>query len=318
MFNDIVPVVFDEYILNKDIVNKLKSYNKYNLQNLILHGYGKKTIVDSFILHLFNIKSLKKKLIIYNVKINNNDVKINVLQNNYYYEINLYEYALYDKHIVCGFIKELISTKNVHNIFYKIIILNYFDKISKPAQLSLRKLIESNFNNVRFIITTKSLDAIEQSLKSRCDLIRIPFPKKNLNEYLDFCENKLKKKINKNKVISKCNYSLFTLNTLIFNCDYIDPITIYVKQIHDILSKSKNILFIQDIRIIIYKLHLLNIDANKIFNIYIEYLCKEKIFSNEILHKIVRQASLNELQSTQMIKYFFCLERFFIFIKRHL
>lgn len=315
MFNDIVPKNFNDFILNKNILYKFKCYNINNLYNLIIYGYGKKTTLNSFLLYLFDTDYIHTNIQKYKIKINNNDITLNIKQSKYYYEINLYEYGFYDKYIICTFIKELISTKNVNNNNYKIIILNYFDNISKQAQLSLRRLMELYINNCRFIITTKTLDNIEKALISRCDLIRIPYPN-NIEQYLNFCEHKLNKKINKHKILSKSGKCLFKLNTLILYEDYIPPVYIFVKQIHDIIVKSKNILFIDEIRNIIYKIHLLNIGISEVLNTYIDYVIKDKLFPDEIIVKIVNQAALNQLKATQITKYFFCLERFFIFIKR--
>ena len=317
MFNDIVPTNFDDFILNKSILGRFKTYNIDNLNHLLLIGYGKKTIIDAFLLHLFK-KKIKKYIQIYKIRINNNDVTINIIKSEYHYEINLYEYGYYDKHIICEFIKDLISTKNVSNNKYKIIILHYFNKVHRQAQLSLRRLMELNINTCRFFIMSKSLCNIEPAIISRCDLINIPYPKKEIDEYIDFCSKTLNKDINKYKIIKKSKYSLFKLNTLIFNNDYVDPMIIYVKQIHDILLKTQSILFIDEIRKIIYKIHLLNLNPSDLFNTYIRYITIHKLFTDEIIYKIVEQAALNELQSKNMTKYFFCLERFFIFIKRYI
>ena len=105
------------------------------------------------------------------------------------------------------------------------------------------------------------------------------------------------------------------MNTLIFNIDYVDPISIYIKQIHDVISKSQNILFIDDLRIIIHKMHLLDFKPEIIFNTYIEYIIKKNLLSEDKIHLVIQEAALNELNCNKTNKYFFCLEKFFIFIK---
>ena len=48
-------------IINKNIVDKLKNYNQYNLMNILFYGKtgaGKRTIVHSFIKHMYNLKNL--------------------------------------------------------------------------------------------------------------------------------------------------------------------------------------------------------------------------------------------------------------------
>ena len=299
MFSDIVPTKFDDFILNKDIIEKLKVYNSDNVPNLLLYGIegaGKKTIINAFLNHLFDVTEIQTEIVEYNIKINNNDVTIRTLQSKYHYEINLYEYGLYDKHVLCDFVKELASTRNVLTNKHKIFIFNSFDKTNTYAQLALRRLMETLVNTARFILTTKSLGKLDKSLISRCYTLRVPYPKKDIDEYLYFCSEKLKKQLNKEKIIRKANNNLFKLNVLIFNIDYINPVTIFVKQIYDIIINSKNILFIDEIRIIIYKMHLLDFKPEDILMSYIKLCIQKKIFNNQQLYSVINEAALNELK----------------------
>ena len=88
-----------------------------------------------------------------------------------------------------------------------------------------------------------------------------------------------------------------------------------MKQIYDIIINSNNILFIDEIRIIIYKMHLLDFKPEDILMSYIKLCIQKKIFNNQQLYSVINEAALNELKCNKTNKYFFCLEKFFIFIK---
>ena len=320
MFGEITPKSLDHFILNKDIIYKLKCYTIDTLPNLILYGIygcGKKTLLQHFMTYIYKIDTIVSKIVEYKYKINNHELNINVVQNNYFYEMNLYEHGYYDKHILCEFIGELASTKNISTGKPKVFILNHFDKVTLEAQLSLRRLMETTISTARFILTTHSLCKIDQALISRCYVVRVPYPKiDQIDEYLDYCSETLHKKLDKDKIIKKSKYHLFKLNTLIYNDDYIDPVTIFIQQIHDILINNHDILFIEQVKMIIYKMHLLCFNPPDIFKSYIYYITKHSLFPDNLIHKIVEEAALNEYKSTLSTHYFFCLEKFFIFIKR--
>ena len=323
MFGNITPNKFDEFILHQPIVEKLKSYDKESMLNYIFYGKvscGKRTIINSFIKYLYNIDDdIGTNLVEYNIKINNNDVKIQCLQSNYHYEINLYEYGLYDKHVLCEFVKEIASTRNVYDNSLKLIFLNSFDNVSKYAQLALRRMLEQLSNSARFIISANTLSKLDSTLISRCSLIRVPFPNDiELNQYLDNVSSKLNLSFDSDKkktIIKKSKGDIFKLNLLIFNNNYIDPITVFVKEIEHIIEKDKNILFIDKIRVVIYKMHLLDFKPADIITEYINHIAKSKKYTDNQLCEIVQEGALNEYKTNLTNKYFFCLEKFFIFIR---
>ena len=90
MFNQIIPKKLDDFILNKKVAERLIKYNSRNFLNTIVHGSkfsGKKTLINSLLIHLFRDENLSNKIQNYNIKINNNDVKITCIQSIYHFEI---------------------------------------------------------------------------------------------------------------------------------------------------------------------------------------------------------------------------------------
>ena len=116
-------------------------------------------------------------------------------------------------------------------------------------------------------------------------------------------------------IIEKYDNNLFVVNNLLMyeNKNYSDPLMHYMEELHKIATK-KSLNFIDSLRASIYKLHLLDISYTDVFKYYIKYISKKKCFSDKQIYLIINAAALNEMCCVKSSKYFFCLERFFIFI----
>jgi DNA polymerase III delta prime subunit len=81
------------------------------------------------------------------------------------------------------FLEYYSKTKNVFLKCHKYILIRHANRISHRTQNSLRKLMESKLNSVRFIITSKSLVAWTEPLQSRFLSLSIssPTPKEALS-----------------------------------------------------------------------------------------------------------------------------------------
>ena len=327
MFDQLVPKTLDKFILHKDLANNLKNYNINNFTNTIFYGSessGKKTLIDALLSHIYQ-DDINKKNYNYNLKINNNDVEITCVQSKYHFEINLFEYGLYDKHVLCKFVKNVASTKNIKmkscekNNSLKIIILHRLDKTTQALQLALRRMMETMYTTCRFIITTYKLSKLNSALKSRCLLIRVPIPSKNLLiDYVDkaLIPNNLKlTNANKKNIFDNFNYNLFRLNSLcLFSpSGETSAPRFFVKILHKMVCK-KTLNFIHDIREYIYKLHLLDIQSNDILLDYMQYIVENNYFKKEDMLEIMKQAALNDYFSRKSKIYFFSLENFFIHV----
>ena len=307
------PELLKDFIINKSIVKKLEKYNKDNLLNIILYGpqsSGKRTLILAFISHLYNLKSLNTQIKETKIKINNNFIEVVYIQSIYHYEINLYEYGLYDKEILTEFIKEIVASKNVLTNGYKIIFLNNFHKINKNCQLALRAIIEKNINTARFILASSSLVPIDTALLSRFTKIRVPFPKNHtISNYID---SLMIKNLDNSKIISKLGKNLYNIDLCINFPDYKDPFDIFINKIDAIMNNNEDVLFMTNLRNIIYQIHLLNYNISDIIKKYV-ILCINKKRKN--LEKIINKAAECEREHCLDKKYFFFLEKFFNYIK---
>ena len=294
-----IPSNLDNFIYNNGIAKKLKIYNNKFLENLIFYGQnnaGKRTLIAGLLNHLSN-NNIKRNLRTQKIKINNTRVDINFVESAYHFEINLYEYGHYDKHIICEFVKYILGFKNINNLTYKIIVLHYFDNVSRVAQLALRRIIEKCSNIGRFILCCENINKIDTALLSRFIYIRVPKPKiHHMENYIQLTLKKHNKTCSKkliNKIITYSGQCIYKINLIIQH--YIDN-----NQIDDNIIKEENILMpiikeinkptlssMISIRKIIYKYLLLNFTPRKIFYYIVNY------YNNSNLLNINKKTKLN-------------------------
>lgn len=321
MIDSLLPLNFNEYQFHHNNILMIKKWNKDNFPNILVNGIknsGKKTFIYNFIKYLYNKKKINNNIVEYDLKINSNKVTIKIIQSIYHYEINLYECGLYAKNILCTFIKNIVETKDFLHKF-KIIIFNNFERINKQAQWSLRKYMELYISTCRFFIITDNKYMIDKSIVSRCLNIRFPYPSKiEIKNYINYCSNKFNLNLNENRkqyILDNCPNDLYKLNLMIkTNIKNINPLNNYIIKINDIIKKKK-IDFLDDLRPILYNLHLLNYSNNQILKEYILYNLKIKFFKEENICKILEKASKTSRNIYLSNKKFFAIEDFFIFIK---
>ena len=288
-----IPSNLDEFIYNRDIAKKLKIYDENYLENLIFYGQnnaGKRTLISGLLNHLSN-NNIKRNLRTHNLKINNTKVNINFVESNYHFEINLYEYGHYDKHIICEFVKYILSYRNISTLNYKIIVLHYFDKVSRVAQLALRRIIEKSSDSGRFILCCENINKIDKALLSRFIYIRVPKPKVyHMENYIKITLQKHKKKCTKeliNSIISCSGQCIYKINLIIqhyidnnqLDDNIINESAILLPIINEI--NKPNLSSMLTIRQIIYKYLLLNFTPRKIFYYIIRHYNSEDLLSIE-------------------------------------
>ena len=293
-----VPTNLDDFIYNKKIAKKLKIYSEEYLENLIFYGQnnsGKRTLITALLNNLSN-NSIVRNMHTYKLKINNNKIDINFIESKYHFEINLYEYGHYDKNIISEFLKYILSYKSINTFSYKIIVIHHFDKVSKLAQLSLRRTIEKCYNTGRFILCCENINKIDQALLSRCIHIRVPKPKlTEIENYIKIVLTRNAKSFDKkliNSIIEYSNKCIYKVNLILQNYIKIGTIDNNIIQELDIIKpilneiEKKNFDSLKTIRNILYKYLLLNFTPAMIFllisNHYENYFKGEK--KNQFIH----------------------------------
>lgn len=282
--------------------------------NFIFYGVafcGKKTLIDALICNLHNIDVLEKHTVKYSLKINNNDVEVVVSQSNYHFEINLFEYGLYDKHILSKFIQELASTKNVLDNSSKIIVINRLDKSNKHVQTILKTVIENT--DCRFFITTRNFSTIKNDLQSRCCCIRVPVP--SPEALLDYCQHHCPDCVLTKEQLATMN--LFKINTIlayghgILTTNNSNLNICFCEIVRCLHSRSHLTTYIGTIRKIIYKMHLLDFSAADIICEFVKEFIQHTEMPSQVLFDIISEAADCQHKSTQLHYLFFCLEKFF-------
>ena len=184
---------FDEEIKlrYKSIINIFQSLNKENLPNILLYGgsgSAKKTLLYSF----FN--NIKKQKYICDYKTSSKPIQYIIYKSNDYIELDLNDLGIYKKYILKDIIKDFIQTKSVFNNKNKIIIIHNIHSLNIDDQFILRKIIEENIINCRFILLSNTINNLLEPIKSRCLILKTPGFNKEM------IQNKLNEIIRKEKI----------------------------------------------------------------------------------------------------------------------
>ena len=270
-----IPKKLKDFIINKEIALQLNNFNKKNILNTLIYGSrnsGKKTLIKALLNSIYDIDIDKiSQINTFDLKIGNNKVSITYTSSPYHFEINLYEYGLYDKNIITEFILDLIKFKNIKLGCFKIIILNHFECVSSNAQMLLKRMFEKH-TNARFFLISEQISKVDNCLLSRCFCVRIQTPNKiELTNYIDQIANKYSINDNIIKKIDK-NYNLFLINNILINSihnlnfDFEEVLKLdqSINKIINLINK-KNINSILEIRTICYNLLLLNLGVDFVF-----------------------------------------------------
>lgn len=264
----------DEKSLFYKVVNTYKSFDE--LPNLLVNGKngcGKKSRVYTILSNITNSSIYKKEYI----EIDN---KIKYFKSEYHVEFDLNHYNLNDKCIIDNFLKDFCESRNIGFDIPKIVIFLNAQLLSKISQYMLRRIIEKNTNNVRFILITNNLNKLLDPIKSRFMLLRIPSPKKDilLNIIKNEDKEKKLKKSDINKIIesSDSNINKILQNIKLINkgLNIIENYKKELDKIYDLITSNKyNLKKYYSIRTIIYDLYT---DNNNEFVMF-EYLYKKFI-----------------------------------------
>lgn len=168
---------------NENVTEKLTKFIiENNIPNILFygnHGCGKKTILNNFLLDIYQNKTI------------------------------LHKYVLF---VDCEFgkgikfireeLKFFAKTKLCNNKLFKSIILINADKLTVDAQSALRRCIEIYSENNRFFIIVENIDKLQKPILSRCCHIYIPSPK-HKKHYLNLHSLDIQKTITNNIPLNK-------------------------------------------------------------------------------------------------------------------
>lgn len=322
---ELVPKNLDNFIYNKKIAQRLKVYNLNFIENLIFFGLnnsGKRTLIAGLLDHISN-NSIVRNLRSYSLKINNNKLEINFIESKYHFEINLYEYGNYDKNIITEFLKYILTFNNVTELKYKIIVIHHFDKVSKTAQLALRRIIEQYHKVGRFILCCENINKIDEALLSRFVYIRVPRPKPEIIKiYITSMLQKFNKLTDKNivdAILDKSDKCIYKVYLLLYNYIKLGKIENFIIEEESIIQpilveiERPNLKSMLKIRTIIYRYLLLNFTPTLLFSLIRSYYINK--LPDEKKYKLIAISSTADQFMTSIPYDIFALEFLILNIK---
>ena len=269
--------------LNKSYINTIhykigdKIFNlfKYkNHNNILIYGNkssGKTTLIKSLLKTLSNNDYQEIK---------NENYHVIIDSNYYYFNCN----TIYNRVKYIDYIKEIINSYDYFNDKMKYIVIDSYESTSENLQDCLKVIMEKSFITTKFIIITNRISKVNEAIKSRCMLIRIPIPTVNDK----FCYLKTNFKMNhKNDLLlyEDCKkYNLFTL--LMNRKNHTNKLQEYSNKIMDILRKEINLSLINKIKILSCEIKSINLPINELFNYLLNDLLKISNHTYEIIQLI--------------------------------
>jgi len=175
-------------------LNILNSFNKLKLDelnNLLFYGLpgsGKTIKIYAVLASILDNRVYDLKNINYE-----EDKKIMTYKSSIYHiEIDKFNLGSNEKLFIQSFLKTYTETKNIGLNLPKIVIVKNANLLTKQSQLSLRKIIDSNYKTCKFIFEISNLSNLIGPLKSRFLIIRIPMP--NITDTKLCIQNYVKRK----------------------------------------------------------------------------------------------------------------------------
>lgn len=201
LVHKMIPKGYDDVFFHKGTYERLKIMSKdESIPHIIFHGpngAGKKTMINIFLRELFN-NDLDSYVETHNVSGSGSKIKsIRIVRSSHHISFSPTG-TNFDKYIVHSVVKEYAKLNQ--SILYgesgnrfRVIEICNLDKLSNNAQNSLRRMMEDNSDQCRFIMWAENISDIIKPLISRCVLIRVETPSSDeLQEYLKHVYSKFK------------------------------------------------------------------------------------------------------------------------------
>ena len=321
------PTSLNELDDNSKFVKNIRTYAK-NIKNsgcflnMVIYGKshsGKYTLAKCLLNDIYGPKVYDLQQISHTVKQNCSTYTIQIYKSPYHYETCFTGLQFADRIMLISLLDDFFSTYDVSNKKHKILLIRHFNELTIPAQMVLKRKIESSTNVVRYIFLSNSLNCIDYAIKSRLMCLNNPIASSQyITEYIKSICNSNRLEINNEyleRAVSisnsniKCAYnyyiSMLECKSLDFNC----PIIIAINDLLNLLYLP--VIKIDMVRKYITQLQLSKIELNHIFKYFIRELSKEEDTKiSEIVEKSCYYDYVNSLSN----KYSLMLETYFISI----
>lgn len=305
--NDLINMIHNGYVANHLILYGLSGSGKYTLALSLLHSI----CGDAINKRIIRTQNIEKKTVKY-------------IENEYYLEVLVNNYVLNDDKTLSMFIKNNVRNKNSGQCQY--VILKHFDELTDRCQKSIFHIMEKN-SNIRFIITTRHINKINNNIKSNACLIRVPRPEpKQLAKYLNKMAKNNEYKISHSQIehvvrSAECNISqaLTTLELCCLNPDstYIKQKDPHLKYIADILQIATGpcVENIREVRRLVSKLVITTYDVSDVYRTCTKLFLNSNYDINikkDIIEIANKYSRLNNITHDTI----FIMEAFFLHVMR--
>lgn len=334
------PSSYNQIKFNQTISDQLTACAQLkNITHLIIKGpkgCGKKTFANLFIKAKYQKESLRMKQLKFEIKHASKTIELQLLYSNYHYQIDPSMHGVYDRLIMQGFIKDILQNKPIcAEIPYHSIIIENADKLTLEAQQSLRRTLEKNMDNCRFIFIVDQESNLIEPLMSRCALFRLAAPthdeikdilkdicaKENieylpeqLQQIVNYAKRNLSTAINLLQYLHVCLPQYLKENRLIDFTDIIHLDT-YLQNILNLITDSITTKTILSIRSLLYDLLVHCVEPidilKKLFKYIFEHFEKEG-YSNQMKYQLIDILAKYENTLKQGSKPIYHLEGFIV------
>jgi len=340
IYNNIYDIINKPINEFKIIVNELERciWKYSNFQHLIIYGSinsNKEQFVNLLLENIYGKNNIILKNVEYIINgYGDTKTKVNIKQSKYHIIIEPNSNG-FDKYLIHEIIQNYAKTESLNILKYKklfkIVIINKLDNLSYYAHASLRRTMEIYSDTCKFIFICDQLSKINEQLRSRCIMLRVPLPTNEqiLDIILKISNNEHIKlePWEYNDIIKKSEYKINTAIWLLElkknNLQYKKTWEEMSFKIVDLILNKKNYnnnkcySCIKKIREIFYLLFITNIPTQIIIkNIMINLL--ENVNDMNLKNNIIEITSIFELrlsQGTRQIIHFeaYCIRLIYLF-----
>lgn len=268
-------------------------------------GSGKKTVIKLFLEMLYDENVNKLVDADYNVTgSGNSSTQVTIKQSDYHIVIEP-KNNNFDRYLIRDVVKEYAKKVQLDVFtskkYFKTVLINNIDNMSYYAQTSLRRTMEKYSNNCRFIMWSRSLSKVIDPLRSRSHLfpIRSPPYEQISNVILDIAHKEsIPIDIDKfNNIIKEANGNIkivmWYLQFLQMGEDFSNSYRDAIVEIAELI-KECDIEEFSQIRTLMYRCMITNIDGTHLIKDLTDYLLGDETISNEKKYKIINIAAVIE------------------------
>lgn len=268
------PQSLDELSYNLEANAFFKSIaQKTDMPHLIIEGprgCGKRLRVELYLKEKYGNFRTNSGIINLEVPGKNETKPVHAIYSKYHHQFNPSLHNIYDRSLIQCFIAEIVQTRLLVNIPYRIIIIEDADLLSTEAQESLRRTLETLVKSCRFIFIVNNDDRMIAPIYSRCICVKMAAP--TITEMVDImqkiCIAEDRSDISLDNLTRLANGSgrdlhkaynmlnkLLLSDTRLFSIHDYDNVYRYCAEIVDTLIKGQTIVgAIEDARSLLYEL----------------------------------------------------------------